>query len=433
MKTTLRSVAAYLLLVLVLPAVLLAQTISITSVSATTFCAGDPISVTFTTTGSWGHNNALTLQLSDANGSFTKGFTNLSSLFDTVGGTLTITSVLPAKSTGSTAYRVRVIGAVPFISGSDNGSDLFIGNVGFSLNDYGFGPAWGAGTETHIYLNDIADAAHDSTFWNFGSDATPASLAGKTSDPNIQTPVVMYSTGGMKSVTARVTNHTCSKDTTITKYVFDCTPPAIPHTALVISRDTSITWTSNTGPRSIWINPGVTVDITASSTSPLDSVFAEAGATITGRDSRRTTKYYLKVGVAAGSLKLSTGDVVIWQDAVALPNSGMETLVMQCPNLDFDYSSAPPNITFQPNAVAPVQPTLLQVLPNPTTASITITGARGNITNLEVYNALGQVVLNPQLPHSSNFSIDLSGLSNGTYYIRIVSGQGPITQKVVKN
>ncbi len=434
MKTLLHFVTSCLLLFLILPAVVSAQTISIATVSGGSFCAGDPVSVSFTTTGSWGHKNAFTLQLSDPSGSFSSGFKNLGSLFDTIGGALSISATMPSNPLGSSHYRVRVIGAVPYIASSDNGTDLSLGNTAFTLKEGGFGPAWGIGIKGYMDLSNVADPLSDSIFWDFGVDATPATVAGKASNGTVLTPEVMYSSGGLKTITARVINNGCTKDTTFSKYVYDCTHPIIPHSALVISRDTSLNWNNKTGPRSIWINPGVTVDINASINATLDSVFAETGATITGRNSNKTTRYYLKAGVAAGSLKLIDGGTVLWQDAVALPNLiDEECLVMQCTGLDFDYSTAPPNAAFQPDAVAPVLPTPLQLLPNPTTGNVTITGAPENITNLEVYNALGQVVLSPQLPRSSNFSIDLSGLSNGTYYVRIVSAYGVITHKVVKN
>jgi hypothetical protein len=69
-----------------------AQGISINSVSSSSFCAGDPISVSITVTGYWGHKNAFTLQLSESDGSFTPTFNNIGSIVDSVPGTFAIVS-----------------------------------------------------------------------------------------------------------------------------------------------------------------------------------------------------------------------------------------------------------------------------------------------------------------------------------------------------
>ena len=72
-----------------------AQTITFGSISGTTFCAGDPLSVTFTATGTWGHKNAFTLQLSNDSGTFDNGFQNIGSISDTAPGTFTIYTTAP--------------------------------------------------------------------------------------------------------------------------------------------------------------------------------------------------------------------------------------------------------------------------------------------------------------------------------------------------
>src|ERR1035437_7806754 len=91
---------------LAMPGATRAQTITLNSVSATRFCAGDPIAVSFTVSGGWGKNNAFTFQLSDASGSFDVTFTYLGSVIDTAAGTFTIVSTIPLRAAYSDQYRI---------------------------------------------------------------------------------------------------------------------------------------------------------------------------------------------------------------------------------------------------------------------------------------------------------------------------------------
>jgi choice-of-anchor B domain-containing protein len=68
------------------------------------------------------------------------------------------------------------------------------------------------------------------------------------------------------------------------------------------------------------------------------------------------------------------------------------------------------------------------VYPNPSESDITITSANNPISTVEIYNVLGQLVLN--LNFSDNFSenIDISSLRSGLYLIKI---NGSTTKKVL--
>jgi len=72
--------------------------IQINSVSGTQFCAGDPISVTFTAYNTWEPTNVFILQLSNDSGTFDQGFQNIGTIQDTAPGTFTIVSTIPIGS-----------------------------------------------------------------------------------------------------------------------------------------------------------------------------------------------------------------------------------------------------------------------------------------------------------------------------------------------
>ena len=65
----------------------------------------------------------FTAQLSDATGSFTAA-TNIGTLTGTTSGTISAT--IPSTTPAGTAYRIRVIGSNPAITGSDNGTNLIV-------------------------------------------------------------------------------------------------------------------------------------------------------------------------------------------------------------------------------------------------------------------------------------------------------------------
>ncbi|MBU0763907.1 MAG: T9SS type A sorting domain-containing protein [Bacteroidetes bacterium] len=65
------------------------------------------------------------------------------------------------------------------------------------------------------------------------------------------------------------------------------------------------------------------------------------------------------------------------------------------------------------------------IFPNPTQGIVTITGAEN--ANIVVYNIVGDVVMNV---NNVNRVLDLSGLANGTYIIKVQAEDGVSTQKI---
>ena len=220
-----------------------AQSVSMHPISATSFCAGDPIAVSFTVTGFFGHKNVFTLQLSDPTGSFSNGFQNLASLSDTLPGTFTINTKIGGLGTH---YRLRIMAAVPYMTSADNGSDISIGSAywpNMSLGAYGPGTI---GTPIKFFVaDDMLDPRTSidyTVFWDFGQGATP-----QTATANVRAPEstvfssATYSTPGHKTATLRyVGAGGCSSGVTDTIGVdiYDCSVPVIPHDAIVINADT---------------------------------------------------------------------------------------------------------------------------------------------------------------------------------------------------
>lgn len=398
-----------------LPVISQAQSVTIGAIPASSFCTGDSISISFTAAGSFGHKNAFTLQLSDGTGSFASGFKNLGSIIDSIPGTFTINAVIP-EIASSLHYRFRMIAAVPYTEGADNGSDVKVSAKTSPLHLELSGPG---AVNKPIRFECVPagpDASEDSLYWDFGPDANPSSASGtpRTND-RTNDPETKYSTGGDKTITITATMPGgCPSSLTFTTHIFDCTIPPIPSYAIVISRDTTF---PDQG-KVLWVNPGVNVNVTGSE----DTIYAEAGSNIGG-----SMVCYLKTGA---SLTTDYG-AVIYAPGASVTNGNPVSL--QCSSVDFDYTNAPPNPVFPKAGVTiPSISESLILSPNPTTGIITVEGPSLGNLNVSVLNILGETAMELKNINSSNYTIDLSKLTQGTYYIRFASTNSVITKKVIR-
>lgn len=72
----------------------------------------------------------------------------------------------------------------------------------------------------------------------------------------------------------------------------------------------------------------------------------------------------------------------------------------------------------------------LAMYPNPTNGMVTLR-ANVSIETLEVYNILGQVVIN-RAPNVSEITLDVSSLQSGTYFVKATAEGVTTTQKLIK-
>ena len=98
-------------------------TIIITDSVATSICAGNTISVPFTTSDTLNNGNIFTAQLSNASGSFANPV-SIGTLTDTIAGTITAT--IPTNTPAGNGYRIRIVSSNPVVTGTDNGSNITV-------------------------------------------------------------------------------------------------------------------------------------------------------------------------------------------------------------------------------------------------------------------------------------------------------------------
>jgi len=86
------------------------------------------------------------------------------------------------------------------------------------------------------------------------------------------------------------------------------------------------------------------------------------------------------------------------------------------------------------NTTLNFEPTILSTFPNPTTGivNIQLKNPETTATNIQVLNALGQIILEKQVQNDSNIEVDLSKEISGIYILNIVNGDTQFTEKVIK-
>jgi hypothetical protein len=457
--------------------------ITINSVSGTTFCGGDPVSVTFTVAGAWVSNNAFTLQLSNDSGTFDQGFQNLGSIQDTAPGTLTIITSMPTNissgtmrisrnitthdtaiyidttidsivvedttfdTTEATHYRFRVIGAIEgypyFIASADNGTDIWIGLAPYSWDAPALdeqtegGMAW-AVNETGVIsiqpktINGGVNytGVYDSIYIDNGAGANPETLKMYNYNQFNQGidyfDTITYSTPGPKNIIlTSIAPGGCSISDTFPFIVYDCTSPTIPHDAIIISQNGS----NGQNALTYWVNPGVSFG-----GGKNDTIFAEAGASIGGSNIAGDV-IYLKPGASS---TISYGGVVIYAPGASVDtyDPTKSSFTLECDSVSFDYTIAPPNAVMGINVNEGVvatnnTPTQIEISPNPTNGIVTLQNIPLG-SNVMVMNVLGETVQTETTQGNTNLSLDLSNCAAGTYYIRIASGNSVTTKAIVK-
>lgn len=74
----------------------------------------------------------------------------------------------------------------------------------------------------------------------------------------------------------------------------------------------------------------------------------------------------------------------------------------------------------------------INIVPNPTTGSITIISPKTVVKTVEVYDIRGRRLIAVDY-NSNQYTLDLSSLQSSTYLIKIMTGEGMITKRIVKN
>jgi hypothetical protein len=323
-------------------------------------------------------------------------------------------------------YRLRILATNPATTSPDNGSNIAIwpGPGDYSL--YSGVPSGYVGMPLTFYAaNEDLDPFgkfQDSAFWDFGSDAMPENATTthiNTGSGASFSKEATFSTTGNKTISVTIVNPGgCSETLTHEVHIYDCGTPSIPQDAIVCNSGT----TQGQSRMTYWINPGATLYL-----SEQDTVFAESGSTINGSVS---STLYMKGGSV---FTAGHGDNnVIYGDGASI-NTSSSDFTLNCPTLDFDYSNAPPNPAHPSSSVkSDLTAVPITLSPNPTSGILTVQGLPSDRITVSVFNTLGETVMTQRNPIAPDFTLDLSKLDPGTYYIRFSLPNSVVTKKIIK-
>jgi photosystem II stability/assembly factor-like uncharacterized protein len=78
--------------------------------------------------------------------------------------------------------------------------------------------------------------------------------------------------------------------------------------------------------------------------------------------------------------------------------------------------------------------TVLDVIPNPASSYVILKFNEENSSSIEVdiYNNLGQKLLNKTIPSSAEYHLDLGGVANGIIYVSLKQGEEQLVKKIIK-
>ena len=417
MKTQYRSLLV-ILAVLLASSGSLAQSITLAPINGTKFCEGDIISVTATITGKFASNNVFTVELSDSGGSFANYFQSIGSLAAFLPGTIVISSVVP-PAYAKKNYRLRIVSSDPAIASADNGTDFTISYNPAKIQDLKMPPVLVGQKAT--FTGSISGKYHvDSVYWDFGADAMPASAAAPFQYPDVVGSTT-YMKSGDKTITTWSRNDGCSNIQTFPYHVFDCFP-AIPSNAIVVNSDLN-PFGPTSGGKVYWVNAGATLTLSGDAH---DTVFAEPGSIVNGGTS--CVFYVKKNGLYGGGYM----DCVIIYAEGATAYGGNFTYLLPCASMDFDYTNAPFNPAKSDVRATTTDLKPIELFPNPTAGSLSITNIPPNIISIVAFTILGEKALEISAVHQPDCTLDLTTLPPDTYYLRFQTTTGVVTKKIIR-
>ena len=136
-------------------------------------------------------------------------------------------------------------------------------------------------------------------------------------------------------------------------------------------------------------------------------------------EARPHTNFKFSASGEAAVLYNSSGAVI---DSVTFPIQGKDTSWARFPNGTGAFRRLLPTFN-APNVLTSTHDlldgALLSVYPNPTNGFLNIESQKGPLSNLTVFNAVGQIVKAEKTINNSQMSVDLRDLPEGIYFLRV--------------
>jgi hypothetical protein len=398
-----------------------AQTVVTSPLSVSAVCLGDSVTVSYIATGSFAAKNAFTAQISAPDGSFTGDFRSLGSVRSTTSGSIRVW-ISPTLAAGST-YRIRVNASTPYTAGSDNGSNLTLSahaDAGFSM-----APQYRELLEGDSRTFTAWDATPGDTHtWTFNHGTTSWTLTGPVVTPT-------FPTIGDYSVRHEVTNAggcvSVWDSSGLAAYVhaYTCSPQ-IPDTVLIDSVESGFPdSTEHRIPGAVWVVPGATLAI---SRYDIHVVYAEAGSIVHNIGGAGIV-VYLKDGASFEGGN-NGRETIIYSSGAGMTHVSPYSTKLLCPNLNFDYSVAPPYKILPAGVASTGTASGIELRPNPASRTLLVELPEAP-QRIRVLNVVGNEVLSFDHALDRTMDLGIGTLPNGVYYLRIEKNGQASTQSFV--
>jgi hypothetical protein len=404
------------------------QTITVDSLSKTDVCVGDKFTVYFTASGQFSNNNIFYVQISNPNGDFTK-FNNIGSIISDVSGSIECT--IPEKFTSNIKYKIRITSNDPYIM--SNEFTKFLSVYKYPIPKVSIRPYTVFVNEPITIYNNSIDGY--TGYWEFGEGSSLDKYWGKNP------PEISYSTDGIKQIDFWITNKAgCSTKSRKIVPVFNCNPK-IDSNAVVID-------TNSIAPPyfdSYWI---CSQGIYQSDCYYSGKIFMETRAAVYFNYVEGYPIIFMKSGASLNinhymmSNYPEASIIIIYEEGASIninhiEGRGDSVHLLQCYDLQFDYSDAPEKGLIAQHLAVDDNFTSnsIKIYPNPGDGVFNISlNFNKSITTISVINVLGNEVYNRQIKNieeSWQGKIDLSRNPAGLYFLKLSDGVQNSIEKII--
>ena len=198
------------------------------------------------------------------------------------------------------------------------------------------------------------------------------------------------------------------------------------------------TWSSSATVNGITCSPGVGSDDGLSDTPPeSDAVYGNPAYGVSGGTEYDCCKMngstlMQPIGIACLSYMDYTDDDAMHM-FTTLQSATMASKVLVASGENYQLTQNPSLLICPSGIVAPAETgSTLNIFPNPSTGelNVTVNSMEEDLAHITILNMLGQEVMNINGQKKDNYSIDLSGMSKGIYFVRCNFASGSVTRKI---
>lgn len=325
-----------LLLLTLIATTAAAQTITSGQLDRTIYCAGDSITVDYTTTGAFMPGNVFLIQMADTADDFTARFYTIGTVTATASGSIRgrlPEDIIDVRS--PTIFRFRVVSSNPVVIGSDNGADIEL------LDDRPvewYNPRYGVAGHPVSFTAAVLRATGHS--WDFGPGSNPRIVNQPGGSYEEHVAVTTFDSPGIKNVVGNGTSEGgCSRWEGMDVEIFSPNV-TLPGTVTIVQGEMTLEDLAP-GQADFWVCPGGKLTLKDWDQVAV-TIYAEFGSVV-NLDRRYSDRVLVYARKGANIVFDRDHPIVLYEDGASLsPLRSEDSLHLKVATLTFDYSSVPP-------------------------------------------------------------------------------------------